>query len=224
MKICELFLSIDGEGIRTGDTAVFIRKTQCPLRCSYCDSAYSFTDAEATDMSVDEIVSKCVKIGKGCKRVTFTGGEPLYCRTPEQEEETVNLITALTACGFEVNVETNGAIPLEKWISCVRANGFFTMDWKSISSGMSKKMLMSNLHLLDENDVLKFVVGSTEDLDQMKQLLETHSVKAKCYVSPVFGKIEPVDLVNYVIDNQLHNVRVQLQLHKYIWAPDKRGV
>ena len=85
-------------------------------------------------------------------------------------------------------------------------------------------MIEGNLALLDENDVLKFVVGSTEDLDQMKQLLETHSVKAKCYVSPVFGKIEPVDLVNYVIDNQLHNVRVQLQLHKYIWAPDKRGV
>ena len=209
MKICELFLSIDGEGIRTGDTAVFIRKTQCNLRCSYCDSAYTFTNDEAVDMSVDEIVSKCVEIGKGCKRVTFTGGEPLYCRTPEQEEETVALINALTSSGFEVNVETNGAIPLEKWLSCVRANGFFTMDWKSISSGMSKKMI---------------VVGSTEDLDQMKQLLEAHSVKAKCYVSPVFGKIQPVDLVNYVIDNKLHSVRVQCQLHKYIWDPNKRGV
>lgn len=224
MKICELFLSIDGEGIRTGDTAVFIRKTKCNLCCSYCDSTYTFTDDEAMDMSVDEIVSKCVEIGKGCKRVTFTGGEPLYCRTPEQEEETVNLITALTACGFEVNVETNGAISLVKWLDVVRANGFFTMDWKSISSGMSKKMIESNLALLDENDVLKFVVGSTEDLDQMKQLLETHSVKAKCYVSPVFGKIQPVDLVNYVIDNELHNVRVQIQMHKYVWAPDKRGV
>lgn len=224
MKICELFLSIDGEGIRTGDTAVFIRKTQCNLRCSYCDSAYTFTNDEAVDMSVDEIVSKCVEIGKGCKRVTFTGGEPLYCRTPEQEEETVALINALTSSGFEVNVETNGAIPLEKWLSCVRANGFFTMDWKSISSGMSKKMIESNLALLDENDVLKFVVGSTEDLDQMKQLLEAHSVKAKCYVSPVFGKIQPVDLVNYVIDNKLHSVRVQCQLHKYIWDPNKRGV
>lgn len=224
MKICELFLSIDGEGIRTGDTAVFIRKTQCNLRCSYCDSAYTFTDDEATDMSVDEIVSKCVEVGKGCKRVTFTGGEPLYCRTPEQEEETVNLITALTACGFEVNVETNGAISLVKWLDVVRANGFFTMDWKSISSGMSKKMIESNLALLDENDILKFVVGSTEDLNQMKQLLETHSVKAKCYVSPVFGKIQPVDLVNYVIDNELHNVRVQIQMHKYVWDPNKRGV
>lgn len=224
MKICELFLSIDGEGIRTGDTAVFIRKTQCNLRCSYCDSAYTFTNDEAADMSVYEIVCKCVEIGKGCKRVTFTGGEPLYCRTPEQEEETVNLITALIACGFEVNVETNGAISLVKWLDVVRANGFFTMDWKSISSGMSKKMIEHNLALLDENDVLKFVVGSTEDLDQMKQLLETHSVKAKCYVSPVFGKIQPVDLVNYVIDNELHNVRVQCQLHKYIWDPDKRGV
>lgn len=224
MKICELFLSIDGEGIRTGDTAVFIRKTQCNLRCSYCDSAYTFTNDEAADMSVDEIVSKCVEIGKGCKRVTFTGGEPLYCRTPEQEEETVNLITALTACGFEVNVETNGAISLVKWLDVVRANGFFTMDWKSISSGMSKKMIESNLSLLDENDVLKFVVGSTEDLDQMKQLLETHSVKAKCYVSPVFGKIQPVDLVNYVIDNELHNVRVQMQLHKYIFPGVDRGV
>lgn len=189
-----------------------------------CDSAYAFTDDEATDMSVDDIVSKCIEIGKGCKRVTFTGGEPLYCCTPQQEKETVALINALTSSGFEVNVETNGAIPLEKWLSCVRANGFFTMDWKSISSGMSKKMLMSNLHLLDENDVLKFVVGSVEDLNQMNQLLEIHAVKAKCYVSPVFGKIQPVDLVNYVIDNQLHNVRVQLQLHKYIWAPDKRGV
>lgn len=224
MNICELFLSIDGEGIRTGDTAVFIRKTLCNLHCSYCDSAYTFTNDESTEMSIDEIVAKCNEIGKGCKRVTYTGGEPLFGRNDTEKQEIHSLLNALTDAGYEVNVETNGAVDLAPWLADVRRNGFFTMDWKSIGSGMSKFMLEGNLALLNEHDVLKFVVGSKEDLDQMKHVLSAHNIKAKVYVSPVFGNIEPVDIVNYIMDNKLHNVRVQLQLHKYIWNPNKRGV
>lgn len=223
MNVCELFLSIEGEGKRTGQPAVFVRKTQCPLRCSYCDSSYSFESDPEGNYTVDELLSKVEEVSQGCKAVTFTGGEPLWCRTTVDIVETYDFVSRL-AKKFEVNVETNGAIDLEPWVSAVRTNGFFTMDWKSVSSGMSNRMIESNLEVLDENDVLKFVVGSKEDLDQMKSVVSNHDVKAQVYVSPIFGMIEPKDIVQYVLDNKLWDVRTQIQIHKVIWNPNARGV
>ena len=228
MNICELFLSVEGEGKRTGLPAVFIRKTQCNLRCSYCDSSYAFKENPEGDMSVESIMDQVYLVSggatHGCKKVTLTGGEPLYCRSELDRMQTSDLIDALTYNGFEVNVETNGSIDLYPWKDVVRQNGFFTMDWKSVSSGASKNMLPSNLEVLDENDVLKFVVGSVEDLNQMKDVLESYDIKAQVYVSPVFGKIEPKDIVAYVLENRLFNVKVQIQMHKVIWSPDEKGV
>ena len=109
---------------------------------------------------------------KGCKAVTLTGGEPLYCKSELDRMQTRDLIDTLTYNRFEVNVETNGSIDLNPWKDVVRQNGFFTMDWKSVSSGFSKSMIPSNLQILDENDVLKFVVGTVKDLDQMKDVIE----------------------------------------------------
>ena len=223
MNICELFLSIEGEGKRTGQPAVFVRKTLCPLRCSYCDSTYSFEKDPNGDITVSELVQKVEEVSKGCKAVTFTGGEPLWCCNPADMTQTYDFVSSLVN-KFEVNVETNGAIDLKRWVDVVHRNGFFTMDWKSVSSGMSNRMVESNLDVLDESDVLKFVVGSQEDLDQMRDVLNSHKVKAQVYVSPVFGKIELKDIVDYVLSNQLWNVRTQCQLHKIAWSPDARGV
>ena len=222
MNICEMFLSIEGEGKRTGQPAVFIRKTVCPLRCSYCDSAYTYED-NGTDMSVNDIMQELKNVGKGCKRVTFTGGEPLYYRNEEELSEIQSLIRLLTKEGYEVNIETNGSINLIPFTS-VRKNGFFTMDWKSISSGMSRKMIPENLQVLNEDDILKFVVANEEDLNQMKSLINAYKPKAQVYVSPVFGEIDPKDIVEYVLDNNMFDAKVQLQLHKIIWDPEMRGV
>lgn len=230
MNICEMFLSIEGEGKRTGIPAVFVRKSLCNMRpyCSYCDTAYSFKEDPDNETSVPALMTKLYEVAggvkKGCKRVTFTGGEPLYCKNEKDKIETEDLLNTLTYNGFEVNVETNGSIDLEPWADIVRRHGFFTMDWKSISSGAEKNMLASNLSVLDENDVLKFVVGTQQDLHQMKTIVSNYRPSAQVYVSPVFGKIEAKDIVTYVLNNRLYNVKVQLQLHKYIWPSELRGV
>lgn len=223
MNVCELFLSIEGEGKRTGQPAVFVRKTLCPLRCSYCDSTYSFEKDPNGEYTVSELVQKVEEVSNGCKAVTFTGGEPLWCCNPADMTQTYDFVSSLVN-KFEVNVETNGAIDLKQWTNVVRRNGFFTMDWKSVSSGMSNRMIESNLDVLDERDVLKFVVGSQEDLDQMKSVLDGHDVKAQVYVSPIFGMIEPKAIVQYVLDNQMWDVKAQIQIHKVIWNPNARGV
>ena len=225
MNICELFLSIDGEGKRTGFPTVFVRKTGCNLRCSYCDSTYSFKENDNGNFSVTDVMTKIKEVGQGCKSVTFTGGEPLYCKNDKEKAETQDFLNSLSYNGYQVNVETNGSIDLEPWELLVRRNnGFFTMDWKSISSKVSRNMLPKNLSVLDLNDVLKFVVSNIEDLDQMKSVLNMYNPTAQVYVSPVFGNIEAKDIVRYVLDNRLYNVKVQLQLHKYIWPSESKGV
>lgn len=226
MNICELFLSIEGEGKRTGIPAVFIRKTGCNLNpcCSYCDSVYSFKRNSEGDNTVYQIMSKMYEVGQGCKNVTLTGGEPLYCPNSTDEFETQDLINNLTYGGFEVNVETNGSVDLKPWLNTVRRNGFFTMDWKCPSSGVSFHMLPSNLKLLDKNDVLKFVVGTEDDLNEMKTILSAYEPQAQVYVSPVFGKISMKQIVQYVLDNRLYQVKLGFQLHKYVWDPEARGV
>ena len=225
--VSEIFYSIDGEGARTGSPAIFIRLFGCNLDCSYCDSVYACkADADKigfTRKSIHEILL-AVETFTPCKCITLTGGEPLI------HEHIGDLISELRSAGYWVNIETNGAVDLGPIIvgqsdKKSSMDYFFTMDWKSISSGESSKMLSSNLELLDTNDVLKFVVGSEEDLEQMKQVLEANpEIDAQVYVSPVWGKIEPADIVHYLLMNRLVYVKVQVQLHKIIYDPNKRGV
>ena len=228
MQINEIFNSIDGEGIRTGYLVTFIRSQFCSLKCSYCDTAYSLeaTDCNGnklyTDMTVDEILAECAKLGN--KRITFTGGEPLI------QKDAKELISKLTLNDYEVNIETNGNIDLTPFktldvnMPIIQNKLIITMDWKSPSSGMRDKMLENNLKQLGNNDVLKFVVGSKEDLDDMKAIIESNSLKCEIFVSPIFGKIEPYEIVDYMKENNLQQVRMQLQLHKIIWNPEMRGV
>ena len=220
MKISEIFLSIDGEGIRTGYPAVFIRLFGCNIACSYCDSLYAVTGNDYTEMTVDEIIEEVETNYPGVDKVTITGGEPLI------QDNILELICKLGE-NHEINIETNGAVslePLRKVTGKINPGVIVTMDWKSISSGMSDKMIKENLELLTYQDVLKFVVGSNEDLIQMKNLLLNNRINCSVFVSPVFGHIEPKAIVRFILENKLYDCRVQVQLHKVIWDPNKRGV
>jgi 7-carboxy-7-deazaguanine synthase len=234
LPVSEIFYSIDGEGARTGAPTIFIRLFGCNLKCTYCDTRYA-CEAETPDkdgivgydmMDFDRILYN-IRRYEPCKCITLTGGEPLI--HPAASE----LVTVLRENGYWVNIETNGSIDLEPFIAEQDKFGpkkssmdyFFTMDWKSITSGESTAMLKSNLDLLEATDVLKFVVGSDDDLNQMKKLLEDYpDIDAQIYVSPVWGEIAPDHIVEYLLNNKLVYVKVQVQLHKIIWRPDKRGV
>lgn len=219
LKVSEIFSSIEGEGVRAGLPTTFIRLFGCKLFCSYCDSRYACEGTDYADLTIDSILEIVGEIG--IKSVTVTGGEPL------EQENVYDLIEELLRLDYNVNVETNGSIDLLKLVSLEdeHDNLIITMDWKSKSSNMSSFMIPKNLELLRNRDVLKFVVSSDEDLHQMNEILTFNpDIKAIPFVSPIWGKVEPSYLVNYILDSELYRVRIQLQLHKIIWNPDRRGV
>lgn len=152
----------------------------------------------------------------GVNAVTITGGEPLI------HKDVYDLIESLADENYWINIETNGANRLEVFPSFYPV--FYTMDVKCPSSGMTRFMLEENLNYLYPGDVLKFVVGSKEDLQFAKKIIDEHELRCEVYFSPVFGKIEPSQIVDFVLENGLNDCKVQIQLHKVIWDPNKRGV
>lgn len=216
MKVVEIFESIDGEGIRAGVPVTFIRLHGCNLNCSYCDSRYACEGSDYTEMAVCEIVQKVQEFGHPC--ITITGGEPLL------QSDVKYLIQELAGENYKINIETNGSVRVESYMK--KKNVIITLDYKCPSSGMEDKMDVENLKVLRSKDVLKFVVGSREDLDKAEEVIAQYGLQDRCHIffSPVFGKIEPHEIVEYVLEKHLDSVRVQLQLHKFIWDPDKRGV
>ena len=211
MKVNEIFYSIEGEGIRAGSPAVFIRLSGCNLNCSYCDTKYH-NDGEL--MSVDDIIAS-ISRHKPCLKVTLTGGEPLI------HPDVKSLLKRLEDDGYEVNIETNGSVLIGQY---QLPNTIITMDYKCPSSGEESKMMTANLITLREQDVLKFVVGSQEDLERARTIMTCYPIRANVFISPVFGKIEPKDIVEFIKENKLVNARVQVQLHKVIWDVSTRGV
>ena len=212
-NVTEIFDSIEGEGKRTGIMSTFIRLSGCNLRCSYCDTKYAQIAGIGDTVMTEEQIAKKVR-SYPWRNITITGGEPLL-------HDLTPLIYQFL--DYDINIETNGAIALPKKRY---ANVFYTMDWKCPSSGENKKMLVHNLDGLTKNDVLKFVVGNKEDMDEMKKIVNKicQFDSPKFYVSPVFGAIQPVEIVDYLKKNGLGNVYLQIQLHKVIWDPDERGV
>jgi 7-carboxy-7-deazaguanine synthase len=216
-RVAEHFASINGEGRRAGQLAYFIRFQGCNLSCSYCDTSWANgSEAPYTEMSAGEIFE--IIINSGIHNVTLTGGEPLL---REGMEELITLL--LSAKHINVEIETNGSIPL-KGNHSERLS--FTMDYKLPSSGMEEAMLTENFDCLNENDTVKFVAGTAADLERMLEIINTYALIGRCgvYVSPVYGKIELTDIVDFMKINNLNGVNMQLQLHKIIWDPEKRGV
>lgn len=212
LKVNEIYYSIQGESSKAGLPCVFVRLTYCNLRCTYCDTEYAFY--EGKDFSTEEIISEVKKYN--CKLVEITGGEPLV-----QMEECLELMKRLTDDGYEVMIETGGSLP----IIDVDKRVMIIMDLKCPSSGMEKKNLYDNINYLKRTDEVKFVIGNREDYEWSKVQIAKYSLTEKCNVlfSVVFDKLDPVILVNWIIEDNL-KVRFQLQMHKYIWHPQTKGV
>ena len=216
LEVVERFVSINGEGAHAGELAAFIRFKGCNLCCSYCDTSWANEpDAKASPTSVEELVRwvKAVNV----RNVTLTGGEPLLQKDIEP------LVAALK--DYRVEIETNGSVPLSR-LAEIEHRPVFTMDYKLPGSGMENHMNTANFALLNSHDSVKFVVGSEEDLNRAAEIIDRFKLIDRCHVyfSPVFGKIEPARIVEFMTERNLNGVRIQLQLHKFIWSPEKRGV
>lgn len=226
MKVVEKFVSINGESKRAGELAVFIRFKGCNLNCSYCDTKWANeANCPYKEETVDDIVDYIKQ--SGVKNVTLTGGEPLL-----QSELSKLIAKILEIQETRVEIETNGSMDIRKiFEDCNicdndRERVCVTMDYKSPSSGCETQMLIENFEYLTEYDVVKFVVGSQDDLDKAKEIIEKNQLDVRCqvFVSPIFGEISLEEIVNYMIENQLNDIKLQIQMHKVIWDPDKRGV
>lgn len=211
LKINEIFYSIQGESSLTGVPCVFVRLTYCNLRCTYCDTEYAFY--EGKDMLIDDIILEVEKYN--CKLVEITGGEPLV------QENVHFLLKKLCAKGYEVMLETGGSLLIKDVDNRVK----IIMDLKTPSSGMMEKNLYDNINFLKPSDEIKFVIGNREDYEWSKEMIDKYKLNKKVTVlmSPVFDKVQNIDLANWILNDRL-NVRFQVQLHKYIWSPEMRGV
>ena len=218
LPVVEKFISINGEGAHAGELAAFIRFRGCNLCCSYCDTSWANTaNAPAEYETVDDIAA-WIK-DRSVHNVTLTGGEPLL------QKECGALAELLIKNGCRVEIETNGSISLEKLASSEH-RPVFTMDYKLPSSGMEDFMCRDNFRLLGCHDTVKFVSGSIKDLERAAELINAYSLTERChvYISPVFGEIEPAKIVDFMEERRMNGVRLQLQLHKFIWEPTRRGV
>ena len=218
-KVVEIFESINGEGRRVGQLAIFIRLQKCNLNCSYCDTRWANgDDAPYTLMSEDEIYDRILK--SGIKNITLTGGEPLLHKDVEILLEKIG-----NKPNLSLEIETNGSIELEKF-SKLKNPPLFTMDYKLPSSKMENKMCLDNFKYLTSKDTVKFVVGTIEDLKKAKEIIERYSLIGKCavYFSPIFNSIDPIEIVKFMKENRLNGVNLQLQIHKFIWDPESKGV
>lgn len=218
MRLNELFLSIQGETSTAGLPTIFVRFTGCNLRCTYCDTKYSYFEGDTiTPEGVMELIRE-----KKCKRVCLTGGEPLIQPRAEMQQ----LLDMLAAEHYEVSIETDGSIDISKYD--LHDNQRFIVDMKVPSSAMSEKMYLPNLqHVVPHRDEIKFVVGNREDYEWSLNLIREHGLDPKkgyqLVFSPVFKQIELTDLVDWILQDEL-DARFQVQLHKIVWDPDKRGV
>ncbi len=232
LPVVERFVSINGEGPRAGRLAAFIRFAGCNLACSWCDTAWANVgNCEHEDLSPEALVEWVAGTGASC--VTLTGGEPaLQPGLPELARALCS--SSLWGCEGKraVEIETNGAVDLQA-LHALRlsfpesfAPLYFTVDCKMPSSGMTAEMIAENYALLRKGDAVKFVVASIEDLECAQSVIEEHDLCSICEVffSPVFSCIEPAEIVSFMEEHGLSEVRLQLQLHKIIWPNEDRGV
>jgi len=218
-NVAETFVSINGEGTRAGQLAVFVRFQGCNLNCSYCDTRWANQpDAPCRKMYAGQIQQ--LILDTGVHNVTLTGGEPLL------QKDIMDLLELLAGNEqLNVEIETNGSVPLKSFVQFPNHPGI-TMDYKLPSSGMESAMCMDNLSLLEACDTIKFVSGSIKDLDRAREIIDSYDLTRKCnvYISPVFDNIELEAIVEYMKKYRMNGVNLQIQLHKIIWDPNTKGV
>lgn len=213
LMVNEIFHSIQGESSFAGWPCVFVRLTGCNLRCSYCDTRHAYTEGRL--MAIDAIINQVLTCS--CPLVEVTGGEPLL------QEGTAVLIDKLLECGCTVLLETNGS----QDISAIDQRCIRIVDLKCPSSGEVARNDLENLTRLSDHDEIKFVIGNREDFDWARSLLSRipgyPEKQRNIFFSPVFNTIAPATLAQWIVQEHLA-VRLQLQLHKYIWDPNMQGV
>lgn len=211
LKINEIFYSIQGESLLAGKPTVFVRTAACNLRCTWCDTGYSFWNGKV--MALDEVIAEVKKFTT--KYVCVTGGEPLGQRN------TIALLQMLLNEGYIVSLETNGSFSVKD----VPAAVVKVIDIKCPDSGEAEANAWENIDLALPHDQFKFVVASREDFDWAQAICRQHDLDKKCPVlySPVHGKVSPSDLAAWILSSDVP-VTMQLQMHKEIWGPNQRGV
>ncbi len=212
LVVNEIYLSIQGESTHTGRPCVFVRLTACDLRCAWCDTPYAFTGG--AKMSIDEVVAAVEALR--CPLVELTGGEPLL------QADATPLMARLVALGHEVLVETGGHLPIKDLPSEVVA----IVDVKCPGSGEMAKMHWPNLDHLRAHDEVKFVIKDQADYEYARGIVRERDLASRVEAvlfSPVFGALAAADLARWILADHLP-VRLQLQQHKFVWAPDARGV
>ena len=207
-RITEIFYSLQGESRTVGLPTVFVRLTGCPLRCGYCDTEYAFHGGEKMD--IDEIVAQVAAFNP--RYVCVTGGEPLA------QPNCIPLLTALCDRGYDVSLETSGAMDISKVDKRVSR----VMDIKTPGSGEESKNRYENIELLNNHDQLKFVVCHRDDYDWAKEKLNQYQLYERCEVlfSPIHGQLQPAELAEWIVADNLP-VRMQIQMHKYLWGEEK---
>jgi 7-carboxy-7-deazaguanine synthase len=211
MRIAEIYASIQGETQYAGIPCTLVRTTGCDLRCSYCDTTYAFSGG--SEMSVEEVMAEVRRLG--LPSVTVTGGEPML------QPEIATLAERLVAEGFQVAVETSGAHPVVHLPPTV----IRIVDVKTPGSGEVARNRWDILDALRPQDAIKFVLSDEADYQWSAEVIRTRSLagKAELLFSPVTGRLDPRDLVAWILRDRLP-VRLNLQLHKYIWGAEVRGV
>lgn len=209
LRITEIFASLQGESTRVGLPTVFVRLTGCPLRCSWCDTAYAFSGGETR--ALDDLLTEVAS--HGLRHVCVTGGEPLA------QKGCLALLTALCDAGYDVSLETSGALD----IAGVDPRVSRIMDLKAPGSGELARNRLENLALLNARDELKFVLADATDYEWAKQQIAEYRLAERCTVllSPVASALDPAELAGWIVRDRLP-VRFQLQLHKILWN-DARG-
>jgi 7-carboxy-7-deazaguanine synthase len=221
IPMVEIFETVEGEGTRAGFPTVFVRLFGCNLRCTWCDTKYSYPPAEAENvLTIAEILSKVGTFRS--RHICLTGGEPLL-----YGEKSLALVEALAELEQvdDLHIETNGAIDLAPFVTRIASPKVrYIMDFKLPDSGEMGQMIPGNLGLLREQDELKFVIGSELDFRTAVEVLEQHPTKALPMFSPVWETMPPRKLVELMLEAGLSKVKLNMQLHKIIWDPAMRGV
>jgi 7-carboxy-7-deazaguanine synthase len=211
LKINEIFFSIQGESLLAGKPTVFVRTATCNLRCTWCDTKYSYWKGNV--MTVDAIVGEVKK--QETKYVCVTGGEPLG------QKGSLELMRRLLDLGYTVSLETNGSFSIKD----VPLDVVKVIDVKCPDSGETESMAWENLDLVRKHDQIKFVVASKKDFDWAIQISKDHNLSEKCAIlfSPAYGLVKPADLARWILDSSA-DVTMQTQMHKEIWGANERGV
>lgn len=219
LRLAEKFASVNGEGKKAGEAAVFIRFSGCNLKCSYCDTRWALEeDSWKEELSMEDLLDYLK--GTGIQNITLTGGEPLLQKNINE------IVRALLDEGYHIEIETNGSQQIDTFEFYDYGNVSFTVDYKLPGSGQEQKMCLANYGLLSLKDSVKFVITDHGDLRRAHEMIKQYHLteRTTVFLSAAFSRINNQEIVEYMLAHKINGAKLQLQLHKYIWSPETQGV